>query len=228
MKLMELMGLIPVGASRSKQIPDPWRRPRLARYGATENSAHDPPRKKTSIPPIASSGSSGSKSCSRALKTGSKPSYPLGLPRCRSRGRKMGLLDIRIGQLMSIDILAREISITFLEPVTPQNPIDVTEGEISININRPREGRIGDFGRQNSPPGEEANNRNTQQSPWRPKRVPKRYRNPSKARLMKLMELMGLIPVAGHRGASKSRTRHSPIQRALARCRDDAGWPSRD
>ena len=48
----------------------------------------------------------------------------------------MGLLDIRIGQLMSIDILAREISITFLEPVTPQNPIDVTEGEISININR--------------------------------------------------------------------------------------------
>ena len=153
---------------------------------------------------------------------------PLGLPRCRSTVRKTGLLDIRIGQLMSIDILAREISITFLEPVTPQNPIDVTEGEISININRPREARIGDFGRQSSPPGEEANNRNNQQSPWRPKRVPKRYRNPSKARLMKLMELMGLIPVAGHRGASKSRTRHSPIQRALARCRDDAGWPSRD
>ena len=120
--------------------------------------------------------------------------HPLGSPRCRSRGRKTGLLDIRIGQLMSIDILAREISITFLEPVTPQNPIDVTEGEISININRPREGRIGDFGRQNSPPGEEANNRNNQQSPWRPKRVPKRYINPSKARLMKLMELMGLIP----------------------------------
>ena len=48
----------------------------------------------------------------------------------------MGLLDIRIGQLMSIDILAREISITFLEPVTPQNPIDVTEGEISIGLAR--------------------------------------------------------------------------------------------
>ena len=29
---------------------------------------------------------------------------------------------------MSIDILAREISITFLEPVTPQNPMNVTEG----------------------------------------------------------------------------------------------------
>ena len=59
--------------------------------------------------------------------------HPLGSPRCRSRGRKTGLLDIRIGQLMSIDTLAREISITFLEPVTPQNPIDVTEGEISIS-----------------------------------------------------------------------------------------------
>ena len=61
---------------------------------------------------------------------------PLGLPRCRSKSRKMGLLYIRIGQLMSIDILAREISITFLEPVTPQNPMDVTEGEISIGLAR--------------------------------------------------------------------------------------------
>ena len=147
---------------------------------------------------------------------------PLGSPRCRSRGRKTGLLDIRIGQLLSIDILAREISITFLEPVTPQNPIDVTEGEISININRPREGRIGDFGRQNSPPGEEANNRNNQQSPWRPKRVPKRYRNPSKARLMKLMELMGLIPSR----ASRSKQVLDPWRRPrLARYGDRKSCP---
>ena len=148
--------------------------------------------------------------------------HPLGSPRCRSRGRKTGLLDIRIGQLMSIDILAREISITFLEPVTPQNPIDVTEGEISININRPREGRIGDFGRQNSPPGEEANNRNNQQSPWRPKRVPKRYINPSKARLMKLMELMGLIPSR----ASRSKQVLDPWRRPrLARYGDRKSCP---
>ena len=85
-----------------------------------------------------------------------------------------------------------------------------TQVDKSTNhINRPREGRIGDFGRQNSPPGEEANNRNTQQSPWRPKRVPKRYRNPSKARLMELMELMGLIPV----GASRSKQIPDPWRR---------------
>ena len=61
------------GTGTGNPAPDPWRRPRLARYG-DRKSCPGPPRKKPSIPSISSSGSSGSKSCSRALKTGSRPS----------------------------------------------------------------------------------------------------------------------------------------------------------
>ena len=62
---------------------------------------------------------------------------------------------------MSIDILAREISITFLEPVTPQNAMDVTEGETSIGLARTESATSV---AKTRPPGEEANNRNSQQS----------------------------------------------------------------
>ena len=41
---------------------------------------------------------------------------------------------------MSIDISPPKISIALWVHLTPKNPIDVLEGEISIDINRLREG----------------------------------------------------------------------------------------